>query len=297
MNDAIGSSSATEPHSWAVPARPPDLGIGEVHVWLAHLSTLRGPMAASADGLSRDELARAASFRFPYLNRRFVGARMLLRGLTGMYVGAEPRTVRFSYGPHGKPELAFPTRRLRFNVSHSGEWVIEAFAWGREVGVDIEVLRPIEDVDALAERYFSVEEARDVHLVAQENKLDLFYRYWTRKEACVKAWGGGLSLPLDRFRVSLDASRPVQIVTTTGRVVADTDWFVAELGCSAGAVAALAVRGHPRVRRWRWAFGYWGLRSGVHAPVVKARTSGKDADTATRKAVPGLSVAGRPDCE
>src|SRR5207253_323259 len=106
--------------------------------------------------LAPDEQARAARFYRPEFGRRFAVARGVLRTLLARYAGAEPAAVRFAYGPQGKPALAEPGgTSLRFNVSHSGELAYYAFAWGREVGIDVERIRPLSDDLRLAERFFS----------------------------------------------------------------------------------------------------------------------------------------------
>jgi 4'-phosphopantetheinyl transferase len=147
--------------------------------------------------LSADERHRAGRFAFARERRRYIVARARLRQLLGERLGAAPESLQFVYKPHGKPALArCPGQRdLRFNVSHCGEVAAYAFAEGREVGVDVEREREIEDAEAIAERCFSPAE-RDACRV-----LGFLY-CWTRKEAFVKALGSGLSSPLPELDVS-----------------------------------------------------------------------------------------------
>jgi 4'-phosphopantetheinyl transferase len=147
--------------------------------------------------LCADERHRAGRFAFERERRRYIVARARLRQLLGERLGAAPEALRFVYNPHGKPALARrPGRRdLRFNVSHCGGVAAYAFAEGREVGVDLEREREIEDTEAIAERCFSPAE-RDACRV-----LGFLY-CWTRKEAFVKALGSGLSSPLPQLDVS-----------------------------------------------------------------------------------------------
>jgi 4'-phosphopantetheinyl transferase len=90
---------------------------------------------------------------------------------------------------------------LRFNVSHSGERVLLAFRMGAEVGADIERRRPDLDFAGLAESSFAPEERAAVLTLPPAERANLFYEYWTCKEACLKADGCGLSAPLDGFRI------------------------------------------------------------------------------------------------
>jgi 4'-phosphopantetheinyl transferase len=147
--------------------------------------------------LSADERHRAGRFAFARERRRYIVARARLRQLLGERLGAAPESLQFVYHPHGKPALErrLGQRDLRFNVSHCGGVAAYAFAEGREVGVDVEREREIEDAEAIAERCFSPAE-RDACRV-----LGFLY-CWTRKEAFVKALGSGLSSPLLELDVS-----------------------------------------------------------------------------------------------
>ena len=68
-----------------------------------------------------------------------------------------PESVELVYGAHGKPALApaHAAAGLRFNVSHSQDVAVVAFARGREIGIDVEAVRSIPDADDIAARFFS----------------------------------------------------------------------------------------------------------------------------------------------
>src|SRR5919202_1824929 len=72
----------------------------------------------------------------------------------------------------------------------------------REIGIDIEHVRPLEDAAAIAEQFFSPGERELLRQAPRRAALERFFTYWVRKEAVIKATGDGLSLPLDRFDVS-----------------------------------------------------------------------------------------------
>src|SRR5947209_6191932 len=103
---------------------------GELHVWAAHLDET----SFDPDLLSPDERERAARFRFERDRRRYECRRHLLRVLLGRYLRENPGTLRFHYGPQGKPELTGCA--LQFNLSHSDAHALFAFAQ-TEVGVDL----------------------------------------------------------------------------------------------------------------------------------------------------------------
>ncbi len=143
-----------------------------------------------------------------------------LEAVLAAYLDIAPDEVRLGRGPHGKPQLE-GAPLLRFNLSHAGERWLLAVAAGREVGVDVEELRPRGDVRELAEVGLP---AGDVARVAAAPALErdaLFHRLWVRHEARLKCHGVGLVAPL-----------PVGATEV-----------VVDLEVGGGAVGALAVAG------------------------------------------------------
>ena len=100
----------------------------------------------------------------------------------------EPLTISYRYGEHGKPEITdFPKR---FNLSHSGDYVVCAVSDGK-VGVDIQKWVPFKE--RTAERFFAPEEWKLLQSLPVEQRTEMFYRLWTRKEAYGKYTGLGIS--------------------------------------------------------------------------------------------------------
>jgi 4'-phosphopantetheinyl transferase len=216
------------------------LGPDEVHVWSVDLDRL--PEAVLGEPLSADERERGRRFRFERDRRRFVTARGLLRRLLGRYLGLEPSRLRFGYGPRGKPFLAGEDE-LRFNVSHSGGLALLAFAWDRELGVDVEEERPVEEAEAIARRYFSSWEERELRLLTEVERQAAFFRCWTRKEAFIKATGDGLSRSLDAFDVTLAPGEPARLLRVEGEPEAAFRFWLEDVSPAPGFAGALAVEG------------------------------------------------------
>lgn len=180
--------------SSAIDALPPH---SVIHIWDVLLDDGRPAV------LSVDEAQRAARMQLDEHRRRFCMARTALRIIVGRYAGIEPGTIRFEYNRFGKPFLA-GEESPRFNASHSGDRALIAVARGREVGVDIEQVRPTVDFRAIATRFFPPDEA------AQAETAEQFFRVWTRREAYLKAVGCGFAELKDPIRAgwtvqSLDA--------------------------------------------------------------------------------------------
>lgn len=180
----------------------PELQRDVIHVWGVHTSVTPGNLQALNSLLDPDESARAANFHFERDRRTFTVSRGCLRLLASAYSATKPGDIQFYYGPQGKPELSsMDSRHLRLNVSHSGEVALLAFGVDREIGVDVEFMRPELDFVSLAETSFSKAEQAAIVALPPDRCADLFYEYWSCKEACIKADGRGLSVPLGQFSI------------------------------------------------------------------------------------------------
>ena len=140
---------------------------------------------------SQERKARADRYRRREDALRCLAAEALLRYSLGT-------DCRMETAPGGKPFS--PDRPdLHFNLSHSGNWAV--IAWGeREVGVDVESIRPDTNVQALARRYFSPEEQLYV-LKSETDRQRRFFEVWTGKESYVKYLGRGIQMDLKSFSI------------------------------------------------------------------------------------------------
>lgn len=156
--------------------------------------------------LNDDEKVRAQSFRAGSHRQEFLIARALLRILIAGYCGCPPTEVQFEYGPQGKPALAANfclSRNLAFNMSHSADTVIIAITLGIDIGVDVEQIssgaRCAEEISSTC---INSNEVRILNRVSYDNRARMLLRYWTHKEAYLKAIGCGLSLPPQQVTVT-----------------------------------------------------------------------------------------------
>jgi 4'-phosphopantetheinyl transferase len=204
--------------------------------------------------LSADESARASRFRFARDRNRFVGARGLLREILALYLNASPGRMSFGYGAHGKPFLAGEYGTLRFNVSHSSDAMLLAIAHMREVGVDVEGVRNIGlAMDEVGETVLSRPEKQALARFDGEDRRTNFLRFWTLKEAFIKADGRGVSLPLKRIDVSAPEGQVAVLDEATGEWRRRPRWKLRTLAPLPGYVAALAAEG----KDWRLALWHW----------------------------------------
>lgn len=227
----------------------------EVHVWRSELDLSEAELRKLAKTLALDEQARAARFRFPRDRRRFIVARGVLREILARYLDRDPAKLQFCYAPFGKPALTSNSGGdgLRFNVSHSHGFALYAVSFHRELGVDLECIRTNFPWEPIAERFFSPEEIDALHSVPRDLRYEAFLNCWTRKEAFVKARGGGLSLRLDRFSVSLIPGEPAVLLKTEDNPLEASRWGLEQLAPRSGYVAALAAEGRNwQLKCWQW---------------------------------------------
>lgn len=185
-----------------LPVRPRPLPAhGQVELWLTELSRL--PLARAGDDAAVGNRMRALK-----LQQRFV-----LRLLLGSYLGRPGKDVRLLQGDNGKPELA-PERGdspLRFNLSHSGDWLAVAVTRDQEIGVDIERARVLTRSCALSNRFLSAAEAGFVAQFEEPERSMRFLALWSRREALVKAMGTTLARSLQHIRLDPVSGQPVAV--------------------------------------------------------------------------------------
>lgn len=189
--------------------------------------------------LSAAERARAERFALPTLRQRYILAHGALRRILSAYLGQPPQDLQFSHGPWGKPALAW--HPLCFNLSYAGDLMLLGITQGRALGVDLERIRPIPEMEDIAALWFSALERDAWQRLPAEQKLPAFFHAWTRKEAFLKASGRGLSQPLTSFSVALNPDHPAALLHSPPEL--GDAWTLLDLPTAEGLVAALVIEG------------------------------------------------------
>lgn len=182
--------------SWCDP--PAEVAASEdaTHLWRLSLSLAPEELRAATSLLTPAERDRAARIAHQPAREAFVACRAALRVILGEYLGEKPRALRVAIGPHGKPFLE-GSEELAFSLSHSGDLGLIAVTAGRDLGVDVERIRPTANPDAVAARFFSSKKRRRYEATAAADKQQAFFAVWTEMEAALKARGLGLFHALD----------------------------------------------------------------------------------------------------
>jgi len=226
--------------------RPP--GHGEMHVWFASLRVSAESLKELDGSLSPGERARAARFRDPRDRDRFVAAHGIAREILGGCTGMEPRGLRFETDNAGKPALdrASGGEWLSFSMSHSGTAALYGVARERNVGVDLERIdRNLVD-ESVSKRLLSPAERAAVDALPPAARVDALLRFWTLKEAYLKARGSGLAIPPSAIDVSAAAAGGPKVLASGAYVEDGIPWTLAVIPVPSGYAAAAACRGNGR---------------------------------------------------
>jgi 4'-phosphopantetheinyl transferase len=243
---------------WHRAPASPSLGREDVHVWRVSLDAPQDVVADLVPLLSGEEKARARQMDCDTACRHFVASHGALRRILSRYREERPEQIRFVADVQGKPHLASragaPT--LCFSLSHSGEFALIAVASARDVGVDIERIRPLSAWREIVERYFSRSEREALSALSSDQAPEAFFHGWTRKEAYSKALGQGVSQRWRQFTVSLTPGVATQLPGAGPASGTDGRLTNCPLAPGSGYVAAVAARGvgwHLSCWQWSWA--------------------------------------------
>lgn len=222
----------------------------ELHIWSVLLDQTLLQLEMLSETLSPDERTRAKRFFNEKTKRHFIMRHGILRNLLSRYLHVKPDRLLFSYGKYGKPGLAHTIGRstIRFNMSCSEGLALYAFTRDREIGVDVEHIRDIPEMDQIAEKIFSSRERILFCALPEGKKRKAFFNHWTRKEAFVKAIGKGLHYSLNKCDVSLPRNKFLIYSDINGDSLKASEWYVQDFNPASGFAAAYAVKGTSRLR-------------------------------------------------
>jgi 4'-phosphopantetheinyl transferase len=214
------------------------------HVWSVEPEAISGELTSRLSVLSAEERARMASFRFERDRIAYAAAHVLVRmALSWCAPGVAPASWDLTQSRNERPEVVAPklSPRLRFNISHTHGLVACLVTSEIDCGIDVEVRRPLDDMDAVAARVLSPTEMSALTTLPDHLRPHRFFCYWTLKEAYLKARGLGLSLPPDAVSFELRAEGAV---VTLGAAVDDqgADWQFEQWSPTAHHVVGLAIR-------------------------------------------------------
>lgn len=224
-----------------LPTLPPlDLDHADIHVWCVHLNLPETRTNTLKQWLSPEERDRASRFRFDRHRTRYIAGHGLLRYILGKYLNLDPARVAFFIDSNEKPDLVSESnpRSIRFNLSHSEDLALVGITLNRSIGVDVEQIRPNPGALQIAKRYFSTQEYEQIRSTPEHARQAMFFRFWTLKEACIKATGEGIGA-LEQVQVTLDPDHPKPDVRIDSELGSGTSWQALTLNPVEGYIGAV----------------------------------------------------------
>lgn len=188
----------------AIPALPS----GSCQIWWAHTSAAR---PALLDLLDEHERGRHDRFVRAQDRALFVVSHALARIIASRHVASMPRAIRYSrssIAPGHKPRLAGGASELELSISHSGQRAVVAVSRGVALGVDVELVSPVAAEQPPIRSVLDESEQRELGTMPAAMRPWGFCRYWTRKEAVLKATGDGLSVLPELITVAPPSESP-----------------------------------------------------------------------------------------
>jgi 4'-phosphopantetheinyl transferase len=242
---------------WCPATVLPGLAPSQVRVWLVDLDSGLSPdeVEVAEPGpelgvLDDTEKARSARFVRARDRRRFARCRAALRQILGVLLDESPTGLIFRAVGQGKPELDFRAMGLddgdaragfRFNVSHSAELALIGVCRGREIGVDVERIKQLNEADRIVASFFSAAEQAEFATIPDDRKAIAFFRGWTRKEAVLKGLGIGLAGLAAHYETGFGSDElPAGFIPATPAPQVK-EWQLWEAAPRSGFVATVAV--------------------------------------------------------
>lgn len=199
---------------------PPALTKNDIHVWHATLAATPENLAGAAELLPVNERDKTALVASEAQRARLTLSRAWVRGILASYLNQAAPDIVIRRSARGKPavDAGDGNQPIQFSVSHSADHMLVAVTRSDDVGVDLERMTRLADVERIAARFFARAEYDALLALPAAQRADAFFRAWVRKESVVKALGTGIAAAFDAFNVSLgkDVQQEIDVTGITG---------------------------------------------------------------------------------
>ncbi|MFT5351512.1 MAG: 4'-phosphopantetheinyl transferase [Planctomycetota bacterium] len=225
-----------------------------IDVWHSRIDLPASQINKYIETLSEEELRRAEKFTFPDKYKEYVVSRGVLRNALAHVLKQSPSEFIFDYTDSKKPYLSrkYNDQEISFNLSHSHGRALIAISLDRQIGIDIEKVRPDIEHEKLAKRFFSEAEHKALMQCVVEKRLPAFFATWTRKEAFVKAVGKGIAFGLSEFDVNIDPEQRPKMQATRWDANDVNKWHMANIDTEKDYMATVVADGGDfQLRLWQ----------------------------------------------
>ena len=204
--------------------------------------------------LTDEERNRASRIRDAEHKRRWVVGRAATKCVLSQYAETPPASIDLHFEKHGKPRLSDHSSnpRLHCNLSHSKRFAVLAITEAGPIGVDVEWIRELDDIDRIVRLVFASAEQEVFDRLPRSRRLSTFYKYWTCKEAYLKGLGTGFSRAPNTFAIDIGCVTSSAIRVSDREADDNTQWAIISLSPSRQYAAAVAVASDlPLEIEWR----------------------------------------------
>lgn len=250
---------------WKNPEGFPDLTENQVHVWRIKISEFFNQAIEFERLLDAAEKKRAHQFKFSDSRTNFIICRGALRFLLSQYQQNNPLSIEIQQNTDGKPILAEKSHPLdlEFNISHSDDICLIAISRNLELGIDVEAVKPLTDLKALAKTFLSEKELAAFTAANPEKKRDMFYDIWSAKEALLKSVGCGLKIHPNQIDLNQVCEKKALFVKHNSELINVPQIEMKQLNGLSGYTAWLAAAGEiGKISTLIFSAGYFSTLSG-----------------------------------
>jgi 4'-phosphopantetheinyl transferase len=198
----------------------PTLSPGEIHVWQVLIDCTAANFVSFKNTLPATEVEKIQCFKSKQAKDTSLVSQGALRILLSAYLDIAPQAIKLGRKKKGKP-FSIDDTGLYFNLSNSGNVVVIAISRDSEIGIDIEKIRPLQDLEEMINHNFTKNEIKFINSKAEE-KQNRFFRFWTIKESYLKAIGEGMRLPPENLEFTID-NHQIKLLSVKG-ISEPEDW-------------------------------------------------------------------------
>lgn len=202
--------------------------------------------------LDNSEIVQVQKLKFDWLRDKAVFTKGLLRILIADYLNKNPIDINFTFNEFGKPYIVGDTDKLHFNISHSDDLAVFAFTGSSEIGVDVERIKTIDDMDGVVNLTFTEYEKSWFKRIADTEIVETFYKIWTIKEAFIKAIGRGFSFDPKDIELTNESGDQIVIRNIFSGDHIHKEYNVRTLNTVSGYIISLVYENVKDINIYKW---------------------------------------------
>jgi 4'-phosphopantetheinyl transferase len=227
----------------------------EIHIWDFNIEPSENLAALYFNDLSEVEKNKSNEIKIKDVKYRSIISKVIAKNILSKYLGININQITFAYNKFGKPTI-FPNINhfnLNFNISHSFHMGIIALTKQNLIGIDIERIIALKDMDDIINLCFNDYEINRLSCLRNPSKMMIFYKIWTGKEAFVKAIGQGLTFPLKNIAFDFDNDMGINLKYIKNYPDSLTKWKIYNFSPQENYTSTLAVKNDSiQIKRFKW---------------------------------------------